>query len=87
MSKKEIVNLPKNPNHYYGTSIAVENLKIGDVFFYVPFNKPPHSEIYQMRIEAFAKSKKDSSYEIHTDAIVFIAESNTRLQLTNFPKL
>lgn len=87
MSKKKTVILPQNPNHYYGTSVCVGNLNVGDVIFYLPFNKLPSSEIYKIRVEAFARSNKENFYEIHTDKIIFIASQNTRVMLSSYPEL
>lgn len=72
--KPEIM-LPYNPDHYYGSSIAVENLMIGMTLYVGP------SKITEpMTVEKFSKNESLKCYEIHTDKAVLLAYPLTRVQ-------
>lgn len=72
---KPRILLPVNPDHYYGTSIAVENLEIGMVLFVGPSQ---YTE--EMVIESFGQDETKTRYEIHTDKAILTASPLTRVQ-------
>jgi hypothetical protein len=72
--KPEIM-LPHNPDHYYGSSITVENLTVGMTLFV------GQSRVTEpMTIQKFSKNDSLKCYEIHTDKAVLLAYPLTRVQ-------
>lgn len=79
MNQNNILELPLNPNHYYGSSIAVENLKVGDVVFY-RFPNTLVTDVEKTTIESFGKTEDNNKYLIHGQGITLVAFQNTRVQ-------
>lgn len=72
---KPRILLPVNPDHYYGTSISVENLEIGMVVYVGPSHCTE-----PMKIESFDQDETKTRYEIHTDKAILTATPLTRIQ-------
>lgn len=79
MNENNTLELPLNPDHYYGSSIAVENLKIGDVVFY-KFPNTLLTDVEKTTIESFGKTEDGNKYLIHGQGITLVASQNTRVQ-------
>lgn len=76
-TKVQIV-LPINPETYYGSSIAVENLSVG-MKLYIG----NHNQVEEVVITSLTKDIH--SYYIETDSAVYVAFPGTRVQYsTNY---
>ena len=74
--KTQIVELPMNPENYYGSSIAINNLKVNDVI-YLGNNKNA-----TLHLVTDITWNESGWYEVSADPYIrMIAPPNTRVNL------
>jgi hypothetical protein len=77
MTSLPAIELPINPESYYGQSIAVSNLNAGTTIYIGP--SPTAREVFVNNVNY----NPEGWYEVFTDEAVYIAKPNTRVTFKN----
>ena len=76
--KMPTLQLPLNPENYYGRSSAIENLILGESIYV-----GPSATCEEMVVKEMAYNEL-GYYEIYTDKATLIADRNTRVATKGF---
>lgn len=71
---KERILAPKNPDNHYGSSVCIENLKVGDLIY---IGHP--AVVQQSKVEQIIFDAAYKRYEIHTATCIFTVVEGSRV--------
>ena len=73
LATKPQILLPLVPQTYYGSSVSIENLKVGTKIYIGASNRVEEVIVNQIDFD-------EIGYKLHTDSAIYLVTPNTRLQ-------